>query len=144
MSKSIQLLLIEDDAEDVELFEDALKTYSPAYCLNVIRDGGEFSDYIKNNEIMPDLIVMDFNLPKMHGRDILKHIKTNELYKNVPVIILTTSSAPEDKNYAMALGAEEFFVKPNTMHELKLIVAAALNIFSRHISRESLLSCKGK
>jgi CheY-like chemotaxis protein len=128
MSKSVQLLLIEDDAEDVELFEDVLKTYGSAYYLKVIRDGGEFSDYIKNNENPPDLIVMDFNLPKMHGREILKLIKTNELYKNIPVVILTTSSAPEDKNYAMVMGAEEYFVKPNSMNELKMIVGSALEI----------------
>lgn len=122
------MLLIEDDIEDVELFEDVLKTYGSAYTLKVIKDGGEFSDYIKNSDISPDLIVMDFNLPKMHGREILKLIKTNELYKNTPVVILTTSSAPEDRNYAMAMGAEDFFVKPNSMNELETIVGAALQI----------------
>jgi len=126
MQKPVQILLIEDDFEDAELFEDVLRENAPAYQLKVIPDGGAFFEYMTDNKALPDIIVLDFNLPKIHGRDILKGIKNNDLYKNIKIVILTTSSAIEDKEYSRKMGALDFFVKPNTIKELHSIVGSIL------------------
>jgi CheY-like chemotaxis protein len=128
MQKSIQVLLIEDDYEDVELFGDILNDLTTDYSLQVIKDGGELENYLQQENILPHVIVMDFNLPKIHGREILKLIKTNDLYIDIPVVVLTTSSAPEDKQYALDMGAIRYFVKPNSPKELQDIIRFVMEL----------------
>lgn len=128
MQKSIHVLLIEDDHEDVELFADILNDFTSEYKPKVISDGEAFHNYMTENREVPDVIVMDYNLPKVHGREILKEIKDNKLYIDVPVVVLTTSSAPEDRDYAMQLGASNYFVKPNTPRDLENIVAYVMEV----------------
>jgi CheY-like chemotaxis protein len=128
MQKSIHVLLIEDDHEDVELFEEILNNFTDDYRLQIIADGGAFSTYMEQNQEIPNVIVMDYNLPKVHGREILKQIKDSKLYIDIPVVVLTTSSAPEDKQYALQMGAVNYFVKPNTPRDLEDIVAYVLDV----------------
>lgn len=110
----MHILLIEDDADDVELLQDALANNNVAHTMRVINDGGKVSGYLAENSEIPDIIVMDLNLPKVHGKDILKEIKLNTKYNKVPVVILTTSSSPDDKKYTLGLGAKDYLIKPTT------------------------------
>ena len=122
MQKTLRILLIEDDSDDVELLQDTLQSNNVAYQMDVINDGGAVSGYLRTMTEFPDIIVMDLNLPKVHGKDILKEIKSSEAFNQIPVIVLTTSSSPEDKNQVLQLGATNCLIKPTTTKGLSEIM----------------------
>lgn len=122
MQKKIKILLIEDDADDIELLQEALHNEGVLYDMVVKTDGGAAIEYIQNCTNCPDVIVLDYNLPKVHGREVLKEIKAFEIFKETPVLILTTSSSLEDREFSKKLGAAEFLVKPATLQEIKTTV----------------------
>ena len=129
MNTSLYILLIEDDADDVELLRDALNNNNVQHTMQVINNGGAASNFFKTNTVLPDIVVMDLNIPKVHGMDVLKEVRASSLYNDIPIIILTTSSSQEDRKKALDLGANDFLIKPTTSHGLyhvaSVIVKAA-------------------
>jgi len=115
----IKILLIEDDRDDVELLQEALNTNDVIYEMQVIYDGSEAVDFVRNCTVCPDVIILDYNLPKVHGKEVLKEIKASPFLKNIPVLVLTTSSSKQDKDYAYEMGASKFLIKPITMAEMR-------------------------
>lgn len=128
MKNPIKILLIEDDPDDVELLEDSLKDHNVNYEMSVINDGGLVSDHLQKTTAIPDIIVLDLNLPRVHGREILKEIKVTSGYKNVPLLILTTSSAKEDIEYSYKYGANKFLKKPTTVDAFKSTIDTILEL----------------
>ncbi len=128
MKERMKILLIEDDADDVELLQEALSNNGLEYDMHVINDGAEVAPYLKRMTESPDIIVMDLNLPKVHGKDILKGIKSSPLYSGIPVVVLTTSSSVQDKNYTLGLGANDFLIKPTNTSGLYHVVSVIVNI----------------
>lgn len=99
--EAIEILLVEDSPGDVRLTQEALKDGKVANRLHVVEDGEEAMLYLRQRgkylgAVRPDLILLDLNLPKKDGREVLREIKTDEDLKRIPVVILTTSSAEED------------------------------------------------
>jgi chemotaxis family two-component system response regulator Rcp1 len=97
----IEILLVEDSPGDVRLTKEALKDGKVANNLHVVEDGEEAMLFLRQRgkflgAVRPDLILLDLNLPKKDGREVLREIKTDENLKRIPVVILTTSSAEED------------------------------------------------
>ncbi len=130
MNNSLYILLIEDDADDVELLRDALNNSDIEHTMQVINNGGTASVFLKTNTQLPDVIVMDLNIPKVHGMDVLREVRASAMYNNIPVIILTTSSSPEDRKKALELGANDFLIKPTTSHglyEVASLIARAVS-----------------
>lgn len=118
----MDILLIEDDQDDIELMEEALASNGVNFRLHSIRDGSEVAGWLEGCPALPDVILMDFNLPKVHGRDILKTIRSAPGFNKVPVIVLTTSSSPEDRDYSYQQGANRYLTKPVTTEGFKEIV----------------------
>ena len=123
MKERLHILLIEDDNDDIELIQDALQENNISHQLAVIKDGGEVAGYLETGHDIPDIIVMDFNLPKVHGREILKQIKRTDHYKNIPLVILTTSSSQDDIDYSYKEGANRYLIKPTTTSGIRNVVA---------------------
>ncbi|MGK7391962.1 MAG: response regulator [Candidatus Cyclobacteriaceae bacterium M2_1C_046] len=108
--KKVHILLVEDNEGDIVLTTEALQEGKIANSIAVARDGSEALRYLekKDNfakELTPDIILLDVNLPKMNGHELLKIIKTNDSLKHIPVVMLTTSSSEADviksyQNYA--------------------------------------------
>jgi CheY-like chemotaxis protein len=119
---SIKILLIEDDADDIELLEEALKQNNISYSLNVVMEGDKVTSYLNSVDSLPQVIVLDFNLPKLHGREILNILKSSDQFKKIPVVVLTTSAAKEDAEYALNLGASHFITKPTSMKDFSTTV----------------------
>jgi chemotaxis family two-component system response regulator Rcp1 len=99
--KAIEILLIEDNAGDIRLTIDALKDGKILNNVNIVKDGEEAMDYLKKqgkypDSLLPDIILLDINLPKMNGLQVLHEIKNNVDLKKIPVVILTSSTADED------------------------------------------------
>ncbi|MFP4013134.1 MAG: response regulator [Chitinispirillaceae bacterium] len=116
-SRPIELLLVEDSPSDVRLTVEALKEAKVKNTLHVVTDGvealrflrreGEYGSYPK-----PDLILLDLNLPKKDGREVLAEIKEDEELRRIPIVVLTTSSAEEDIARAYSLHANCYVTKP--------------------------------
>jgi DNA-binding response OmpR family regulator len=125
----MQIFLIEDDMDDIELLQDAMAGIS--HDMHIANDGDAAVELIKSGTIVPDIIILDLNLPKIHGREVLLEIKSFDAYRNIPLVILTTSSAIEDITYAYENGANKYLIKPHTGDELKEIVKMILQLAGR-------------
>lgn len=115
--KLIEILLIEDNPGDARLTEEALKDGKVSNTLHVVYDGLEATDFLFNRNKYkhaprPDLIILDLNLPKKSGQEVLAEIKDDENLKSIPVVILTTSKAEEDIIRSYKLHANCFLTKP--------------------------------
>jgi CheY-like chemotaxis protein len=113
----VEILVIEDNPADVRLIEEALKEGKFDNHLHVAEDGVEALQYLRRegpyvNAGKPDLILLDLNLPKMDGREVLARIKSDESLKNIPVVVLTTSKAEDDIMKTYNLHANCFITKP--------------------------------
>ncbi|RNI33434.1 response regulator [Hanamia caeni] len=107
------ILLIEDNEGDVELIREALSCHSAALEISVIDNGEDAIFSLKSEQkILPDLILLDINLPKVDGKEVLHFVKNNAELKKIPVIILTSSSLQKDIDYCYNNHANCYIVKP--------------------------------
>ena len=131
MPETINILLIEDDHDDIGFLTDALSENKVKFKLETLTRGDQITPYLAKKLPLPDLIVMDLNLPKLHGREVLCIIRDDKRFKNVPVIILTTSSLPEDRSFCMEKGADHFMSKPSSPEGFKHLTRFILQTASR-------------
>ncbi len=129
MSELVRILLIEDNPGDIRLTIEALKEGRIQNKLTVATDGEEALDYlygrgIHNKRIKPDIILLDLNLPKLDGREVLKTIKSDDDLKRIPIIVLTTSKADEDIARAYDLYANAYITKPVDIEQFLKVVRA--------------------
>jgi len=127
--KPIEILMVEDNPGDVRLTREALKGGKVLNQLHVVEDGVAALDFLyrrapHENAPRPDLILLDLNLPKMDGREVLSRIKSDDALKVIPVVVLTTSQAEEDVLRAYRLSANCYVTKPVDLHQFNRIVGA--------------------
>ena len=125
----IEILLVEDNPADIRLTVEALKDSKLLNGLNVVRDGMEAMTFLRREGShaaapRPDLILLDLNLPKKDGREVLAEIKADEEMKSIPVVILTTSAAEEDIIKSYSLHANCYIVKPIDLDQFIKVVKA--------------------
>lgn len=125
--KPIQVLMVEDNPGDVRLTREALKDGKLCVELNVAGDGAEAMAYLRSegqysSAVRPDLILLDLNLPKKDGREVLKEIKDDSSLKHIPVVVLTTSEAEEDVLKMYDLHANCYITKPVDLSQFVKIV----------------------
>jgi CheY-like chemotaxis protein len=111
------VLLVEDSLGDTRLAIEAFQEANKSVKLRLVRDGMAAMTYLRRegkyaDAPRPDLILLDLNLPKMGGREVLAQIKADDSLKTIPTIILTTSAAPEDMQECQQLQANSYFRKP--------------------------------
>lgn len=115
-SVPIEILLVEDNPADVRLTVEALKDAKVRNQLHVAHDGAEalalLRDLAPRKVPRPDLILLDLNLPRKDGREVLAEIKRDEALRPIPVVVLTTSQADQDIRRCYDLGANAFITKP--------------------------------
>ncbi len=127
--RAIEILMVEDNPGDVRLTREALKGGKVLNQLHVVEDGVAALDFLyrrppHQNAPRPDLILLDLNLPKMDGREVLARIKSDDSLKIIPVVVLTTSQAEEDVLRAYRLSANCYVTKPVDLHQFNRIVQA--------------------
>ncbi len=115
--RTIHILLVEDNEGDILLTTEALEERKLVNTLSVVRDGKEALDFVfkrgvYRNILSPDLILLDVNLPKKNGHEVLQVIKSNEATSHIPVIILTTSSSERDISLSYKHHANCYITKP--------------------------------
>lgn len=119
--ESLRVLLIEDNANDVFFFHKALEDYPRKVEVYVINDGGKAALFFSNhpNIFTPDLIFMDLHLPHVKGFELLQSLKRHSFWKNVPVVMLTTSVSDDDLKRAYELQSSGFLRKSFSLDEFK-------------------------
>jgi CheY-like chemotaxis protein len=116
------ILMADDDEEDCFLAKEALEASGVMAVLSTVEDGIQLMDYLlrsspsKTNKL-PNLILLDLNMPRKDGREALVEIKAEPTLKNIPIVILTTSQEEEDISFSMKAGADVFITKPATFEE---------------------------
>jgi CheY-like chemotaxis protein len=126
-SKSVHILLVEDNEGDIVLIKDAFDDAKIVNKLSVVRDGEQALAFLKNksgfeNVDMPDIIILDVNLPKKNGHEVLKTIKEDSKLRHIPVIMLTTSSSPNDINKSYENHVNCYITKPVEVDEFIKVV----------------------
>lgn len=114
-------LLADDDSDDADMFREVLLEIDPSIIFHRTWDGQEVLDTLKNLKV-PDIIFLDINMPGMNGWKCLEKLKSTKSYRDIPVIIYTTSSLKRDVAIALDSGAHCFITKPNKVSELKKIL----------------------
>ncbi len=130
----IHILLVEDNEGDILLTTEALENAKLFTKLSVVKDGKEAMDFLTNadgysNATQPDMILLDINLPKRNGHQVLKFIKENEVLKHIPVIMLTSSSSASDINQAHKNYVNCFITKPIEAQSFLDIIATIENFW---------------
>jgi len=132
--KSIHILLVEDNEGDILLTQEAFENAKENNTLSVVRDGQEAIDFLKkqgnySNRTLPDLLLLDINLPKKSGIEVLKFIKENENLLHIPVIMLSTSSSETDINICYENHANCYITKPVSVDKLFHIFSSIENFW---------------
>jgi CheY-like chemotaxis protein len=115
--RQVEVLLVEDDPGDVLMTKEAFQDYKVKNQLHVVNDGTEAMAFLRRegdhaSAPRPDLVLLDLNLPKMDGREVLQAIKSDPELASIPVVVLTTSEAEEDVLRSYTLHANAYVTKP--------------------------------
>jgi CheY-like chemotaxis protein len=120
-ARRASVLLVEDNPADASLVAEALSEASVDCGLHVLSDGRKAVEYIarleQDESPCPDLIMLDLNLPRFSGEEVLKRLRRSSKCADVKVLIITSSNAPADRERAMELGATDYFRKPSTLEQ---------------------------
>lgn len=126
-SRPLDVLLVEDDPGDVVIAQEALSAGHLSTRMSVVDDGAEALDYLHQDgkyatAQRPDLILLDLNLPRVSGHEVLAEIKTDPALRSIPVVVLTTSIADEDIATSYDLHANVYVVKPTDFDRFTEVV----------------------
>ncbi|MGQ4809547.1 Response regulator rcp1 [Candidatus Entotheonellaceae bacterium PAL068K] len=118
--RQLTVLLVEDNPRDVRLTRRAFGQAGLAHDLRVVRDGDEVLTYLhregayKDPQVSPrpDVILLDLNLPRMSGHDVIRSLKQDQRFQQIPIIVLTTSGRPDDIRLAYEAGSNAYLLKP--------------------------------
>ncbi len=126
--KPVQVLIVEDNEPDVFLVEEALRSEGLRAQLQRCPDGEEAIQLLSHigQSPVPDIIIIDLNLPKVTGLEILKHARSLKPLDGVPVLILTSSQSKADRALSLQLGADAYIAKPPTLPEFLSIVGSGI------------------
>ena len=134
IGKQIEILLVEDNKGDVGLIEEVFEEAKIRNKLHVAEDGEEAMLYLRGKGKFsgfprPDIIILDLNLPKKDGREVLREMKEDEKLHNIPVIVLTTSNAEKDVLGAYDLHANAYITKPLDFDQFIKVVESIENFW---------------
>lgn len=127
--KPVHILLVEDNEGDILLTTEALNEGKIANIVSVVKDGWEAIQFVERkgkyrDEILPDIILLDVNLPKMNGHEVVKYMKTSESLRHIPIIMLTTSTSPSDVLQSYENHVNCFITKPIDVDDFLKVIAS--------------------
>lgn len=124
--RTFWILLVEDNPGDIRLIREGLKRAATTVGLAVTRDGAEAIEYLHamlaGAHARPDLILLDLNLPRKSGREVLVEIKSHPVLRSIPVLVLSSSTAEEEVNAAYELSANSYISKPADLNEYMTVI----------------------
>lgn len=133
----VRIILAEDSGPDVILIEETLRVAGLEVELRVFPDGEECASYLRTNEEPPAAIILDLNLPRLDGFELLRVVRGEPKYAGVPVAVLTSSKLTQDRQKSLDLGATAFITKPATLDSFVETVGSAIHDLLRPGGRPS-------
>lgn len=130
MSPNVQithLVIADDDEDDQMLLKEAIQEFSESISTTVIPDGRQLMNFLNKGNI-PELLLLDLNMPYKNGTECLMEIRSNDHLRNIPVVILSTSRNLRDIELCYNFGANLFFTKPCSFQSLKMLIHSILTI----------------
>ena len=124
------MAIVEDDADDREFITSALKKFPDDLQISVFHSGFDFMNELTTQQCFPDLVVTDLRMPLMSGFEVISGVKSNEVTKNIPVVVFSTSGNEEDISRAKQLGASAYYVKPFSIEEYFEITSKIISSFN--------------
>lgn len=112
MSKPLNILLIEDDSIEVMKFNRVVQAHALSHKVTEANNGEEALEILNSKQLVPDLIVLDLNMPKINGIEFLSVLKNNEVLKYIPAVMLTTSNNYKDVKECFSIGIAGYILKP--------------------------------
>lgn len=123
------VLLADDDPDDRLFFKYAIEELKIKTVVTTVNDGVELMNYLnKPDAVLPHVVFLDLNMPRMGGMECLKEIRSNKNYKDLSIAIYSTSGSEKDIEESFVLGANIYIKKPNDFNSLKKILAEVINI----------------
>lgn len=129
--KPIHILLVDDDEDDRYLTREAFHQHYPSSRISFAEDGEDLLDFLKYEgrymgaaHTLPELILLDLNMPRKDGREALREIKASDQFRHIPIVVLTTSDAKDDIETSYFNGANSFITKPPTFQRLSEVTKA--------------------
>lgn len=122
--------MADDDLEDLEIVEDVILHLIPEVQLSKVTNGSAVITHLKNlsDTELPQLIILDYNMPQMNGLQVLSRMRETDRYRLIPKVILSTSGSPRDVRECKEHGALEYYIKPNTISELNVLVRKIMGL----------------
>jgi CheY-like chemotaxis protein len=141
----VNLLLVEDAQSDIDLVEETLEELALTHTLYVVRDGEAAIAFLQQqaphaDAPRPDLVILDLNLPRRNGYEVLAVVKSTPHLRQIPIIILTTSDSRQDVVHAYDLHANAYMVKPDDINELVERFRALDHYWDAHVLLPSKVS----
>lgn len=133
------ILYVEDDLDDLFIVQQAFESYNETITVVHAHTGFMALEYLQelhSKELLPCLIILDMNMPGMDGRETLIRIRQSKEYKNIPVVVFTTSSHKSDKDFAQRWGAD-FITKPLVYTELEVLAKTFVSKCNFEISKRA-------
>lgn len=126
------ILLADDDLDDQEFLEEAFLHIEPDAGIHTVSSGRQLIEYLLHcqNKHLPGLIVLDYNMPDMNAAEILAYLRENDLYKNIPAVVWSTSDATLYKESCRQKGAKKYFRKPTKFEEVVKLAEEMLGFYS--------------
>lgn len=128
---SVKLILVgEDDLDDQELFREIFSSVVNGLEFQFVDNGARVIEYLANcsAERLPSLILLDYNMPEMSGADILRLLKSNTRYREIPTVIWSTSGSHVYRKKCLEGGAADYIIKPSNVNELKEVATRILSL----------------
>ena len=126
----LRICLIDDDPDHVLIITRAIREIGDESTVHAASDGDEALAWLRAAEKLPDLVLLDINMPGLSGFDVLEALKADERLKSVPVVMLTSSDASADVARAYELGASGYISKPSYLHDLRAVLGNTLLYWS--------------
>lgn len=110
--------LVDDDEDDLHLIQQAFYRAAPDLAIKALQDGDEVLAQLLSSPELPGLIMLDLNMTRTGGFQVLEAVRSDERYKQLPIVVLTTSTNPADQSRSKSLGANDFYSKPDQFDAL--------------------------
>jgi CheY-like chemotaxis protein len=132
--KPVEILVVEDSKGDIGLIEEVFEDAKIGNIIHIVEDGEEAIDFLRgkgqfSGSPRPDIILLDLNLPKKDGREVLEEVKGDDELKNIPIVVLTTSKAEEDILKSYNLHANAYITKPVDFDQFLDVVKSIENFW---------------
>jgi CheY-like chemotaxis protein len=128
------VLMVDDDDDDCRLAEEAFEASGASGVIHCVEGGIEMLEYLSHSGSLPALILLDLNMPQKDGRQVLKELKLSSTFRDIPIVVFTTSREEKDITYSQKMGANSFITKPANFGEWIEIMKSLANTWLVPIS----------